>query len=52
MLNPPKFLRPKDQTLAAVLGIGVFVLGSLMIRDAFEGRGRSLPKPLRPFSWW
>ena len=37
-----------------VLGVGLFVAGSLLLRDAWEGRRGpgSTPWPLRPFSWW
>jgi len=34
------------------LGIAAFVCGSLLIRDAYDGRGIELPWFARPFSWW
>lgn len=41
-----------NRNIELVLGIGGFILSSLLIRDAYEGRGVEQPKILRPFSWW
>lgn len=41
-----------DRRLELALGIAGFVLSSLLIRDAYEGRGIDQPRILRPFSWW
>lgn len=42
----------KSQAAAVVLGVALFVAGSWCLHDAWEGRGRELPRVLRPFSWW
>jgi hypothetical protein len=34
------------------LGVAAFLAGSLLIRDAYDGRGREMPWAFRPFSWW
>jgi|GEM_PF-3158381 len=41
-----------NRRLELAVGIGGFILSSLLIRDAYEGRGVSQPRILRPFSWW
>lgn len=41
-----------DRRLEAWLGVAAFVGGSLLIRDAYEGRGRDVPFWARPFTWW
>lgn len=41
MATRPPFLQ--DRTSELVLGIGLFVLASWLIYDAYEGRGRQRP---------
>lgn len=41
-----------DRRLELILGAAGFIAGSLLIRDAYEGRGARMPALLRPFSWW
>ena len=41
-----------NRHLELAVGRAGFVLSSLLIRDAYEGRGIDQPKILRPFSWW
>lgn len=41
-----------DRRLELAVGIAAFIGGSLLIRDAYEGRGVDMPWLLRPFSWW
>jgi len=41
-----------NRKLELAIGIAGFVASSLLIRDAYEGRGVEMPWPLRPFSWW
>ena len=42
----------RNRKTEAALGAAMFVAGSLLIRDAYEGRGQPLPWFARPFSWW
>lgn len=41
-----------NRRLEIAAGVALFVGGSLLIRDAYDNRGRELPRLLRPFSWW
>lgn len=41
-----------NRRLELALGIAGFIASSLLIRDAYEGRGIDQPRLLRPFSWW
>jgi hypothetical protein len=43
-------LRSRQAQIGA--GIALFVAGSLLIRDAYDGSGYQLPWFARPFSWW
>lgn len=42
----------RNQRTAIVLGIGLFLLGSWFLYDAFERRGKDTPHVFRPFTWW
>lgn len=42
----------RDRQLEVLAGLGALVLGAILLRDAYEGRGRDQPKLLRPFSFW
>jgi hypothetical protein len=42
----------RDQRTCLVLGLVLFVLGAKLLHDAYEGRGRSAPLLLRPFTFW
>lgn len=41
-----------DPAAAVVVGLALFLLGSLVLHDAYEGRGRKPPLILRPLTWW
>ena len=41
-----------DRRLEVAAGIGFFIAGGLLLRDAYEGRARKQPIWLRPFAWW
>lgn len=41
-----------DRKIEVVLGVTAFVVGSMLIKDAYENRGIPLPRLMRPFSWW
>lgn len=43
-------ISPRRMQIAA--GIGAFVLGSLLIRDAYDKSGVEQPWWFSPFSWW
>lgn len=40
---------PAAETAA---GVAAFVLGWLLLKDAYDDRGRSQPAWMRPFTWW
>lgn len=42
---------PKQRT-AVIVGVVLFVAGSLALYDAYEHRGRRSPFFLRPFTSW
>lgn len=42
----------RSRRLEITLGIAMFVGGSMLIRDAYEGRQQPQPWYWRPFSWW
>lgn len=42
----------KDRRVELVAGVGFFILGGLLLRDAYEGHARQQPIWLRPFAWW
>lgn len=46
--------RPVIASRRAEIGAGValFIAGSLLIRDAYDNRGRQVPFWARPFTWW
>lgn len=41
-----------DRGLALALGMVAFGVGAVLLYDAYEGRGRSTPRLLRPFTFW
>ncbi len=41
-----------DRTTELWVGTAAFLLGGWLLWDAFEGRGRQMPRLLRPFTWW
>lgn len=41
-----------DRRTEIAVGAGLFLLGSLLIRDAYDKRGESVPWWARPFTWW
>lgn len=41
-----------DRRVETAAGIGLFILAGLLLRDAYEGRGRPQPIWLRPFASW
>lgn len=36
----------------AAAGLAAFVVGWLLLKDAYDDRGREQPRLLRPFTWW
>jgi len=42
----------RNKRVAIAVGLGAFALGWLALHDAWEGRGGTTPKVLRPFTWW
>lgn len=42
----------RDQGTAVAVGVGLFLLGSFCLYDAYERRGGNTPRILRPFTWW
>lgn len=48
-MSRPRF---KSQTTAVVVGVALFLAGSYCLHDAWDGRGRPVPKIARPFTWW
>jgi hypothetical protein len=42
----------RDRRIALWGGLALFVVGGIMLRDAYEGRGRNTPLIMRPFTWW
>lgn len=52
---PPRkgpWYRIQNRHAEIAAGLAAFLAGSLLIRDAYDGRGIQLPWPFRPFSWW
>lgn len=49
-MSRPRLFR--DRKVEIGLGVAAFIAGSLLIRDAYDGRGVDLPWFARPFSWW
>jgi hypothetical protein len=41
-----------SRRLEIAAGVGAFVLGAILLHDAFEKRGQPQPLLLRPFTWW
>lgn len=41
-----------DRRVEIAAGLGAFVLGGLLLRDAYEKRAQPQPLWLKPFSWW
>lgn len=42
----------KEQHTAVIVGVGLFLLGSACLYDAWERRGHNTPRIARPFTWW
>lgn len=42
----------RSQATAIAAGLGLYLAGSYVLWDAFEGRGAKAPLILRPFTWW
>ncbi|HWB38558.1 MAG TPA: hypothetical protein VHA75_21270 [Rugosimonospora sp.] len=42
----------RSQTTAVVVGTVLFAAGAWCLHDAWEGRGKPTPRPLRPFTFW
>lgn len=40
-----------DARLETVVGVVALVLGAVLLRDAYEGRGRQQPVFMRPFTF-
>lgn len=49
---PARFHVVADPTLEALLGIALAGLGFWVTHNAFEGRNRSTPWVLKPFTPW
>lgn len=41
-----------DKRAAIAIGAALFLAGSWCLYDAWEGRGGSTPRLLRPIAWW
>lgn len=41
-----------DRRAEIALGAGLFLAGSLLIRDAYDKRNIDVPWWARPFTWW
>lgn len=41
-----------NQRTEIAVGVVVFALGALLLHDAYDGRGKTQPRFLRPFSFW
>jgi hypothetical protein len=41
-----------DPVIEAIAGLVLFGLGAVLLHDAYDARGRKLPWPLRPLSFW
>jgi hypothetical protein len=42
----------RDQGVALAIGGVLFLAGSWCLHDAWERRGRPVPRLLRPLTWW
>jgi hypothetical protein len=41
-----------SRNLELAAGAAAFLVGALLLRDAYDGRGRDQPVWMRPFSFW
>ncbi len=41
-----------NQRAEVLAGLGFFLLGAVLLRDAYDRRGIDQPRLLRPFSFW
>lgn len=41
-----------DQRAEVAAGVLAFLIGAVLLHDAYEGRGRDQPRLMRPFSFW
>lgn len=41
-----------DRKTEIILGIAAFLGGALLLRDAYDNRGRPVPPWARPFTFW
>lgn len=50
----PALRRPfiRDPVTEALAGLALFIAGAVLLHDAYDARGRKLPWPMRPFSFW
>lgn len=49
---PKNYRYVKSQKLEAALGVLFFILGGLLIYDAFDARGKKLPWPIGGILPW
>jgi hypothetical protein len=42
----------RDQRVALALGVAAFGAGWVFLWDAYDARGKPMPRPLRLFTWW
>lgn len=42
----------RNPAIEAAAGIGAFLVGWLLLHDAYDRRGRDQPRWMRPFTWW
>jgi len=42
----------RNHKTAVLLGLALFAVGALVLWDAYEGRGKSTPRILRPVTFW
>jgi hypothetical protein len=41
-----------SQRTEKAAGIGLFILGAVLLRDAYDNRGQDVPWWARPFTFW
>jgi hypothetical protein len=42
----------RDQSTAIAAGLALFAAGAYLLWDAWEGRGATTPRLLRPITFW
>lgn len=42
----------RNRSTAVWVGVALFLAGSWCLYDAYERRGGTTPRAMRPFTWW